>query len=231
MVRDRDVAALVVIDMQNDFLTQGGYYDVKTRLARANDGELSPKDIATLAQLYRSPPPSWVIRDGYQDFVTRVAAVAAAALDHSVPTIFIRAAYNPASSYRPPLFTLQPERRDYGCHPGTWGADFVEPIQPLASHRHAKIIDKYTFDAFFETELRALLRFNQIDTLYLAGVETNVCVLYTALSALSNGFKTVILEDCVTTSQPELQAPTLQIIEVAKGQRMSHHRFLASLEK
>jgi len=56
-------------------------------------------------------------------------------------------------------------------------------------------------------------------------------VLYTALSGLSNGFKTVILEDCVTTSQPELQAPTLQIIEVAKGQRMSHHRFLASLEK
>lgn len=94
---NRDVAALVVVDMQNDFLAQGGYYDVKTRLARVNDGELSPADIATLAQLYRSPPPSCVIRDGYQDFVTRVASVAAAALDHSVPTIFIRAAYNPAS--------------------------------------------------------------------------------------------------------------------------------------
>jgi nicotinamidase-related amidase len=231
MVTDRNAAALVIVDMQNDFLAQGGYYDEKTRLARANDGELSPTDIATLAQLYHSPPPSCMIRDGYQDFVTRVAAVAAAALDQSVPTIFIRAVYDPASLYRPPLFILQPERRDYGCHPGTWGADFVEPIQLLASDRHVKVIEKHTFDAFFETGLRDFLRFKQIDTLYLAGVETNVCVLCTALSALSNGFKTIILEDCVTTSRPELQAPTLQIIAVAKGQRMSHHRFLASLEK
>jgi nicotinamidase-related amidase len=231
MVADRDVAALVVVDLQNDFLAQGGYYDTKTRLARAHDGELSPTDIATLAQLYQSPPPSCVIRDGYQDFVARVAITAAAALAQRVPTIFVRAVYDPASWYRPPLFIVQPERRDYGCHPGTWGADFVEPIAPLASDRSAKIIEKHTFDAFFETELRGYLRFKQIDTLYIAGVETNVCVLCTALSALSNGFKTTILEDCVTTSQPELQAPTLQIIEVAKGQRMSHHGFLALLEQ
>lgn len=227
---DRDAAALVVVDMQNDFLAQGGYYDEKTKLARANDGDLHSTDIATLVQLYHSPPPSCVIRDGYQNFVSRVAVVASTALAQRMPTIFVRAVYDPTSLYRPPLFIRQPERRDYACHPGTWGADFVEPIGPLVSDRHAKIIEKHTFDAFFETGLRGFLGFKQIDTLYLAGVETNVCVLCTALSALSNGFKTIILEDCVTTSQPELQAPTLQIIEVAKGQRMSHHDFLASLE-
>ncbi len=230
-VTDRGISALVVVDMQNDFLAKGGYYDAKADLTRVKDGAFSPADIDALARLYQRPPPSCVIRDGYQDFVARVAAVAATALAQKMPTIFVQAVYDPASLYRPPLFIADPERRDYGCHPGTWGADFVEPIQSLISNRHAQVIEKHTFDAFFETELRGLLRFNQIDTLYVAGVETNVCVLCTALSALSNGFKAVILEDCVTTSQPELHAPTLQIIEVMKGQRMSNQSFLALLEQ
>jgi nicotinamidase-related amidase len=64
-----------------------------------------------------------------------------------------------------------------------------------------QVIEKHTFDAFFETELRGFLRFQQIETLYVAGVETNVCVLFAACTALSNGFDTVILTECVTTSR------------------------------
>ena len=105
----------------------------------------------------------------------------------------------------------------------------VDPIKRLAADRCAKIVEKHTYDAFFETELRGFLRFHHIDTLYIAGVESNVCVLCTALSALSNGFATVILEDCVATSLPALHAPALQIIEVAKGQRMWRENFLALL--
>jgi nicotinamidase-related amidase len=220
-------SALVVVDMQNDFLSQGGYYDEITRLTARNGGELSQADIDTLAQLYRHPPASCVIRDGYQELVTRVAGVAAAALARQMPTIFVRTAYDPASCYRPPLFIAAPERRDYACHPGTWGSELVDPIGRLASDPCAKVVEKHTFDAFFETELRGFLRFRQINTLYVAGVETNICVLCTALSALSNGFGTVILEDCVATSLPALHAPALRIIEVAKGRRMSHLNFLS----
>ena len=225
----RYTSALVVVDMLNDFLAQSGYYDEITRLKSTKRGELSPADIDALAQVYRHPPSSCVIRDGYQDLVTRVAEVAAAALARQMATIFVRTAYDPASHYRPPLFIAAPERQDYACHPGTWGAELVDPIKRLASDRSAKVIEKHTYDAFFETELRGLLRFHHIDTLYVAGVETNVCVLCTALSALSNGFATVILEDCVATSIPALHTPALQIIEVAKGQRMRHQKFLALL--
>jgi nicotinamidase-related amidase len=222
-------SALVVVDMQNDFLAQGGYYDEITRLIATNGGKLSQADIDALGQLYLRPPPSCVVRDGYQDLVSRVAEVAAAALARQMPTIFVRTAYDPASCYRPPLFIAAPERRDYACHPGTWGSELVEPIKRLAADRGAKIVEKHTFDAFFETELRGFLRFQRIETLYVAGVETNICVLCTALSALTNGFATVILEDCVGTSLPDLHAPALRIIEVAKGQRMSRKAFLASL--
>ena len=226
---DRDRSALIVVDMQNDFLAQGGYYDEKARIESAKHGELSPADIEYLAQVYLHPPPSSQIRDACADFVARVAEVADTALTQGMTTVFVQAVYDPSCMYKPPLFLPDPARRDYGCHPGSWGSDFVEPIKALVSERFAKVIEKHTFDAFFETELRGFLRFQHVNTLYVAGVETNVCVLCTALSALSNGFRTIVLEDCVTTSQTALQAPTLQIIEVAKGQRMSKQDFLKQL--
>src|SRR5215469_2164269 len=117
----RSTSALMVIDMQNDFLAQGGYYDEITKLTARNRGELSRADIDALAQLYRHAPSSCVIRDGYQDLVGRVAEVVALALAGQMPTIFVRTSYDPASCYRPPLFIAAPERQDYACHPGTWG--------------------------------------------------------------------------------------------------------------
>ena len=226
----RDTSALLVVDMQNDFLATGGYYDEKAKRQRARQGTLSATDIDALAHVYLHPPSTCEIREPYQDFVRTVTEVAATALRTGMTTVFVQAVYDPASCYRPPLFLHDPQRQDYGCHRGSWGADFVEPIKQLTAQAHARVVEKPTFDAFFETELRGFLRFRQIETLYVAGIETNVCVLFTACSALSNGFDTVILAECVTTSQPEVHEPALQIIEIAKGRRMSTQDFLTLLE-
>ena len=227
----RDTSALLVVDMQNDFLAKGGYYDEKEKRTRATQGKLSATDINDLARVYLHPPMTSEIRDAYQDFVRTVTEVAATALKKGLTTIFVQAAYDSDSCYRPPLFLRDSHRQDYGCHPGSWGADFVEPIQQLVSQAPARVIEKHTFDAFFETELRGFLRFKQIDTLYVAGVETNVCVLFTACSALSNGFNTSILAECVTTSQMDIHEKALQIIEIAQGRLMSKQDFLTLLER
>jgi nicotinamidase-related amidase len=231
IVTARDTSALLVVDMQNDFLAIGGYYDEKDKRRRAGQGQLSATDIDALARVYLHPPPTCAIREPYQDFVRTVTEVAATALRTGMTTVFVQAAYDPASCYRPPLFLRDPQRQDYGCHRGSWGADFVEPIKQLTTQAHAKVVEKPTFDAFFETELRGFLRFRQIETLYVAGIETNVCVLFTACSALSNGFDTVILAECVTTSQADVHETALQIIEIAKGRRMSTQDFLTLLER
>jgi nicotinamidase-related amidase len=160
-----------------------------------------------------------------------VTAVAAKALQTGLMTVFVQATYAPDACDRPPLFLRNPQRQDYGCHPGSWGADFVEPIKPLTSQAPAKVVAKPTFDAFFATELRGFLRGKQIDTLYVAGVETNVCVLFTACSALSNGFNTSILVECVTTSHLEVHETALQIIALAQGGLMSTPDFLTLLEQ
>jgi nicotinamidase-related amidase len=228
-VTTRDTSALLVVDMQNDFLAKGGYYDEKEKRTCATQGKLNATDINDLARVYLHPPRSSEIREAYQDFVRTVTEVAGTALQKGLTTIFVQAAYDPASCYRPPLFLRNPQRQDYGCHPDSWGADFVEPIKQLAAQAPARVIAKHTFDAFFETELRGFLRFKQIDTLYVAGVETNVCVLFTACSALSNGFNTCILAECVTTSRMEVHAQALQIIEIAQGRLMSKQDFLTLL--
>lgn len=227
----RDTSALLVVDMQNDFLATGGYYDEKEKRRRAGQGELSAADLDALARVYLHPPPTCEIREPYQDFVRTVTEVAATALHTGMTTVFVQAAYDPASCYRPPLFLCDPQRQDYGCHRGSWGADFVAPIKQLTAQAYAKVVEKPTFDAFFETELRGFLRCRQIETLYVAGLETNVCVLFTACSALSNGFDTVILAECVTTSQTDVHETALQIIEIAKGRRMSTQGFLTLLER
>jgi nicotinamidase-related amidase len=224
-----DSSAFLVVDMQNDFLARGGYYDEKEKRVRAKWGKLSATDRDDLARVYLHPPSTCEIRDPYQDFVRAVTEVAATALDRGMTTVFVQAAYDPGSCYRPPLFLGDPQRKDYGCHPGSWGADFVEPIKQLASQACAKVVEKHTFDAFFETELRGFLRFKQIDTVYIAGVETNVCVLFTACSALSNGFNTVILAECVTTSQADVHGHALRIIEMAHGKLMSTRDVLTLL--
>lgn len=224
-------SALIVVDLLNDFLARGGYYDEIARLTDASGGKLSPSDIDGLARLHRHPPSSCVIRDGYRELVAGVANVAAAALAREMATVFVRTAYDPASRHRPPLFTVSPQRQDYACHPGSWGAEFVDPIKRLTSDRSAKVVEKPTYDAFFATDLRSFLQSRAIDTLYLAGVETNVCVLFTALTALTNGFATVVIEDGVATSLPALQEPALRIIEVAKGRRIRQRDFLALLER
>lgn len=56
-------------------------------------------------------------------------------------TVFAQATYDPACVYKPPLFLLDPARPDYGCHPGSWGADFVEPIQSLVAEHHAADVE------------------------------------------------------------------------------------------
>src|SRR5215467_14344591 len=139
IVTARETSALLVIDMQNDFLAKGGYYDEKAKRIRASQGKLSATDIADLVRVYMHPPTLCEIREPYQDFVRTVTAVAAKALQTGLTTIFVQAAYDADAGYRPPLFLHNPQRQDYGCHPGSWGADFVEPIKQLTAEASAQV--------------------------------------------------------------------------------------------
>lgn len=63
------------------------------------------------------------------------------------------------------------------------------------------IVDsKRTFDAFLGTPLELLLKFMRKDTLFIAGCNTNTCVLASVFGAYNRGLRAVVISDCVASA-------------------------------
>jgi ureidoacrylate peracid hydrolase len=78
--------------------------------------------------------------------------------------------------------------------PGTWGWRIVDELEPSSDEL---VVEKPRYDAFLRTPLEAELRARGIDTVAIAGVITNCCVDTTARSAFMRGFDVLVLADCV----------------------------------
>jgi nicotinamidase-related amidase len=92
---------------------------------------------------------------------------------------------------------------------GEYGHDFIDELQPLAGE---VVIDKASYGAFHATDLENDLRQKGISHLIIAGVTTQCCVQSTLREAVDRGFFCLMLEDCCASFEPELHAATLQMI-------------------
>lgn len=77
---------------------------------------------------------------------------------------------------------------------GSWEAEIVAE---LPASEADTIVEKHTYDAFYQTELEGWLNAHGINTLYLCGTLANVCVFHTAGSAGLRDFKPVVVEDAL----------------------------------
>ena len=82
------------------------------------------------------------------------------------------------------------------CIAGTSGSDIIEGIDVKVGD---KIVWKRRYSAFFGTDLDISLRERGVNELYLVGVCTNICVLYTAADARNLGYKVNIYRDGVAS--------------------------------
>lgn len=90
---------------------------------------------------------------------------------------------------------------------GTKGWEIHSTIQPLENEI---IIHKKTPDSFYNTDLDDELKNMNIDTLIVAGIQTEVCVDTTCRSAYSHGYKTTLVEDGHSTwNSSVLSAPEI----------------------
>ena len=81
------------------------------------------------------------------------------------------------------------------------GADMLDLVEPLQRFcPPAEVIDKPTHSAFESPAFVKHLRDRQCDTVILTGVETDVCVLATALSAVDRGMRVIVVADAVASS-------------------------------
>jgi nicotinamidase-related amidase len=97
---------------------------------------------------------------------------------------------------------------------GEPGHDFIDELQPAAGEI---VIDKPGYSAFAHTDLDHRLRVRDIDTLLLSGVTTEVCVSSTLRDAVDRGYRCITIGDACGSAFPDLHDAALRMIGVEGG--------------
>ncbi|RKQ88551.1 cysteine hydrolase family protein [Brockia lithotrophica] len=100
---------------------------------------------------------------------------------------------------------------------GTWGQEIYgttgELARSLRGRKGVYFVDKTKYDAFFRTDLEDILRAEGVNSVYLAGINTSICVMATAQGAYFRGFRVYVLRDAVADMSREAHDFALRHME------------------
>lgn len=202
---DPDHVALVVIDMQRDFIEQGGF------------GDSLGNDVSRLAAI-----------------IPATARLIALFRERGWPVVHTREAHLPDLSDCPPAKIRRGSPSLHIGEHGAMGRLLVrgEPgnqiVPELAPRPGEPVIDKPGKGMFWATGLHELLRARDITHLVFAGVTTEVCVQTSMREANDRGYECLLIEDATESYFPEFKAATIDMI-VAQGGIVGWVTSLASL--
>ena len=186
--------ALLIIDMQRDFLEPGGF------------GEMLGNDVS---RLRRTIEPNQKLLTAWRTAGLQV--------------IHTREGHRPDLSDLPPSKRRRGRSKISIGDPGPMGRilvrgepghDIIPELYPLVSET---VVDKPGKGAFSGTDLRAILQNRGIQQLVVTGVTTEVCVNTTVREANDRGYECLVLEDCVGSYFPEFQDMGLKMIKAQGG--------------
>jgi len=186
--------AIIMIDMQRDFLEPGGF------------GETLGNDVSKLAPAIG---PS--------------KALLAGARRYGVMVIHTREGHRPDMSDAPPAKVERgaPSMRIGDAGPmgrilirGEKGHDIIDALAPLPGE---PVIDKPGKGAFYATDLGAVLQHNGIENLIVGGVTTEVCVHTTVREANDRGYRCIVAADCCGSYFPEFHEVALRMVKAQGG--------------
>ncbi len=187
-------SALIIIDMQRDFLEPGGF------------GETLGNDVSRLAAA-----------------IAPCRSVLDAARRAGLLVIHTREGHRPDLSDAPKakIERGHPSARIGAPGPmgrilirGEPGHDIVAELAPVAGE---PVIDKPGKGAFYQTDLDLVLKNRGIGTLLVCGVTTEVCVNTTVREANDRGYRCVVLSDCCGSYFPEFHEAGLAMIKAQGG--------------
>jgi ureidoacrylate peracid hydrolase len=110
---------------------------------------------------------------------------------------------------------------------GTWGAEIVQDLAP--AEQDIVVEGKRGLDAFASTNLDFILRSRGITTIALGGFLTNCCVESTMRTGYEKGFNVITLKDCTATLSEEEQHLAVEKNYPMFSRPMDHDDFLAEL--
>lgn len=178
-------AAILVIDMQNDFCHPDGWLahiGVDVTPARQ---PIKPLQILLPALRSANVPVVWVNWGNRPDLLNISASV------HHV--------YNPTGEgvgLGDPL----PSNGAKVLMAGSWAAAVVDELEQLPEDVR---VDKYRMSGFWDTPLDTILRNLGRTTLFFAGVNADQCVMATLQDANFLGYDCILVKDCTATTSPE----------------------------
>src|SRR6202162_5663778 len=186
--------ALVIIDMQRDFLEPGGF------------GEMLGNDVS---QLRSAIEPN--------------RKLLAAWRSKSLPVLHTREGHRPDLTDLPPAKKIRGRGKTTIGDPGPMGRilvrgeaghDIIPELYPLQSE---PVIDKPGKGAFFATDLHAILQNLGVQKLVVTGVTTEVCVNTTVREANDRGYDCLVVADCCGSYFPEFHDMGLRMIAAQGG--------------
>ena len=186
--------ALVIIDMQRDFIEPGGF------------GESLGNDVSLLARI-----------------VPTVVELLALARKSGLLVVHTRESHAPDLSDCPPAKRLRGAPQMRIGDPGPMGRILVrgEPgnaiVEALAPLDGELVIDKPGKGAFYATPLSGELNARSITHLLFAGVTTEVCVQTTMREANDRGYECLLIEDATASYFPAFMQASLEMIRSQGG--------------
>ena len=191
---DTDRTALVVIDMQRDFLEKGGF------------GEALGNDVSLLSSA-----------------VPHCAAMLEVARAANMLVVHTREGHRPdlTDAPRAKIERGSPAMRIGAMGPmgrilvrGEPGHDIVRELYPRPDE---PVVDKPGKGAFYATDLHLILQTAGIENLIVCGVTTEVCVHTTVREANDRGFRCIVPSDCCASYFPEFHEVALRMIKAQGG--------------
>ena len=186
---DPATTALIVIDMQRDFVEPNGFGH-----ALGNDVSLVRRAIEPCRKVLDAARAKGMLvihtREGHRPDLT-----------DCLPAKLVRGGKR---------FIGEPGAMGRILVQGEAGHDIIPELYPIAGE---PVIDKPGKGAFYSTDLHLILQACGIRSLIICGVTTEVCVQTTAREANDRGYELVIPADCCASYFPEFHRVTLEMIQ------------------
>lgn len=174
---DFSTTALLIIDMQNDFLDSEGYFGATQKWPVESFKDVTQTIVRLKKTIDRTSIKSIYTATGYSPD----GSDAYTARHSLLPRMFIES-------------DGKPRKHGAVAIRDTWGSEIIESLKPNSSDY---LVRKRRFNAFYQTELEHVLRCWNIKTLLVTGVITEVCVESTVREAFIRDFDVIIVSDGV----------------------------------
>lgn len=198
--------ALIIVDMQNDFIHDNGFVR-----KYSENGEIPKNSL----DLLKAPIPY-------------IKELAECFRRNGKEVIYIYTAWEPDySDVALPLKKMAKAKEVGALVKGSWGAQIIEELTP---HQNDRMVMKKAYGAFFQTPLDRILRNLGIKTLVMTGVATNFCVETTTREAVAYGYEVILVNDAAATFDPEGHQATLKVIATGFGEVMNTEEVIKQLE-